>query len=185
MFITEPEGFLTLASDPGEDAGWSLWNGPLLVSRGTMKLWQFADEAFLAVKTTKPRSELRHPGYAREGMEQYLDLPVKRIVCEDFRLYPDKARALAWDPMRTNRLVGALTFIARLANIEFTIQPALIKERATAGGAAEFFDRPVHENRHQNDSIMHGWYYMQMGPDGDPRVQGRISADEEKARHAS
>jgi hypothetical protein len=48
----------------------------------------------------------------------------------------------------------------RHRGVPYTLQPAKIKETAVAGGAEEKFLRPLHENRHANDAIMHGTYFL-------------------------
>jgi hypothetical protein len=144
-----------LCVDPGEDTGFSVWDGNQLIEAGTEKLWYFADAVWAGLhgstdnEDTAWISELLHPG-------------VDVIVVEDWRLYPDeiKSGAMDWDQCRTARLIGALTFFARLLDIEFVLQPAKIKRQAEAAGAESLFFRPLHENRHANDSIRHGVYYL-------------------------
>lgn len=159
-----------LAIDPGEDTGLSVWEGTKLILPATLKLWDTADVIDRAVEDSK-WCLAADPGYVESYRaerpelahvyEALLGYGIDRIVCEDFRIYPWKAKDLAWDQVRTARLIGALTFIARKNSIPFVLQGARIKERAVAGGAEEFFSRPLHENRHANDSIMHGWFYIQ------------------------
>lgn len=172
---------LTLCVDPGEDTGWSVWRGPLLVGAHTTKMWDFADEAWAAL-SGRDGAWLSDPSAAwvREGMEKHAGLEFGRVVCEDWRLYPKDLKALAWDQCRTARLIGALTFMARTLELDFHLQPAAIKQTSLDAGAEEFFYKPLHENRHQNDSIMHGWYFAQFGEDGDPRVINRVSKAEQK-----
>jgi hypothetical protein len=96
------------------------------------------------------------------------------VVCEKFALYPwviygkdgRPTHALDFDEFRTVQLIGALTFMCTLRNVELHKQPATIKERALAGGAREVFVRPIHDNRHTNDSVMHGFYYVQVECNG-------------------
>jgi hypothetical protein len=162
-----------IAIDPGEDTGLSVWedNKPVLAT--TVKMWDTADvlyRAFNDNRWSQEKPRIR-PGYVNEYelevpelshvYEAVFGYEIDAIVCEDFRIYPWKAKDLAWDQVRTARLIGALTFIAKLYDIEFVLQGAKIKERAVAGGAEEFFARPLHENRHANDSIMHGVFYIQ------------------------
>lgn len=155
-----------LCVDPGEDAGFSVWEGNDLIDAGTEKMWPFADAVWaglngsMASEETAWISELLYPG-------------CDRMVVEDFRIYPREAQAgsLNWDQVRTARLIGALTFMARTLGIEFKLQPALIKERAEAAGAEALFYRPLHENRHANDSIRHGVYWLAVSR-GASEVQG-------------
>lgn len=157
-----PEDFRTLYVDPGEDTGWCVGREFKLLAAGTEKMWPFADDVWLAFQEPDVLNAgvLNNPGYNRNEVAADENLgPIGRIVCEDFRIYPDKARALAWDPVRTARLIGALTFIARLHSIPIIFQPASIKKAAQAAGAEELYYRPLHENRHQNDAIQHFVFY--------------------------
>lgn len=181
MHLTKPEKFKTLYVDPGESTGWCLANGPKLLARGTTPMWTFADDVWYSLTSSGTEGPLGCGSealpYAVYGVgEKGLDLPISRIVCEDFVLYPDKAKALAWDELRTVRLIGALTFMARVWDIPFALQAAAIKDDALALGAAELFDRPLVENRHQNDAIQHFVYYRNFGDKPGPATK-RIVAD--------
>ena len=145
-----------LAIDPGEDTGWSLWEDSKLVESGTEKMWEFGDAVFRAVF---------HPYTGEVFDDEELAgkfVGVKKLVVEDWRIYPWEAKkgTMNWDQCRTARLIGALTIIARQGGLEFTLQPAKIKERAEAAGAEVYFSTPLHENRHANDAIRHGVYHL-------------------------
>ncbi len=164
------EDFLTLYCDPGEDFGWCVGMGTRLLAAGTHKMWAFADLVW--EKLNDPQcgendaddgvldepNPLAAPTHARHGVDPLLmQLPIGRIVCEDWRIYPWEAHkgSLDWDQCRTARVIGALTFMARLYRIPFVLQGASIKEAAKAAGAEELYYRPLRENRHQNDAIQH------------------------------
>lgn len=168
------EPFRTLYCDPGEDFGWAVGRGTKLLGAGTHKMWEFADEVYDAVLLRHNDCVLNDVdlgGYGREGVEasevnvrkEHGDeaMRIGRIVCEDFRLYPWVLRAggLDWNPVRTARVIGALTLISRRAQIPIIFQPASIKKAAKAAGAEELYYTPLHENRHQNDAIQHFVYY--------------------------
>jgi hypothetical protein len=85
---------------------------------------------------------------------------VSAIVCEDWALYPWMLDKLAWDRCRTARAIGALELIARQNGIPMILQGADIKDAAQAAGAEELYIAPVYENRHANDSIQHGVFYV-------------------------
>lgn len=146
---------LWLACDPGEDVGWSLWRGETLIEAGTAKLWEFGEAVFVALHRPE-EAELIGDELAQKF------IGICRIVAEDWRIYPWEAKkgALDWDPCRTARLIGGLTIAAKMAGIQFVLQPAKIKERAEAAGAEVFFLWPRKENRHANDAIRHGVYYI-------------------------
>lgn len=156
------EGFLTFYADPGEDFGWAIGCGTTLVSAGTTKMWTTADMLWDALESGDAR-EFLDDVYLRDDLPEspsyYRDLPIKRIVCEDFRIYPWAAKSLAWDRVRTARVIGSLTQAGRRFDIPFILQPAAIKAAAQAAGAEELYYRPLHENRHQNDAIQHFVFY--------------------------
>jgi hypothetical protein len=155
------EDFLTLYLDPGEDFGWCLACGTTLLSAGTEKMWVVADAIYdLLMVNQDDASYIKDPAQLRNGVdESLLALPIKRVVCEDWRLYPDKLKFLKWDRCRTARVIGALTWFAIEFDIEMILQPASIKKAAQSAGAEEFYYRPLHENRHQNDAIQHFAFY--------------------------
>jgi len=151
------EAWRTLYCDPGEDFGWATGCGTTLLSAGTEKMWSMADDIWDALNNpSNAENALNSPDFARDGVDlELLKLPFGRIVCEDFRIYPWKAKELAFDQVRTARVIGAITFMCRTLGIPFILQGANIKAAAVAAGAEELFYRPLKENRHQNDAIMH------------------------------
>lgn len=153
------EDFLTLYCDPGEDFGWCIGCGTTLLAAGTIKMWEMADLVWIDLN--EGDSELRDEVYWRDEHDPsgYRDMVIERIVCEDFRIYPWAARQLSWDRVRTARVIGALTFMARVKGLPFILQPAAIKKAAQAAGAEELYYRPLYENRHQNDAIQHFVFY--------------------------
>lgn len=158
-----PDNYRMLCVDPGEMTGWSVWKDDKLLGGGQTPLWQFAHDVYnyfhdRVGPLEEHEDQLLHPGVKAEENEG----PIGLMVVEKFALYPDKASSLAWDEFRTVQLIGALHFFAQVFNVRIHKQGALIKKRALAGGAEELFIRPVHENRHQNDSIMHGFFYRQV-----------------------
>jgi len=187
MYLAKPEKFKTLYLDPGEAAGWCLGNGPKLLAAGTEKMWYLADAIWASLSSGGSDGPLGSGSealsFSRKGVGQkQLALPIGRVVAEDFRIYPEKAKSLSWDPVRTARLIGAVTMMCRIFDLDFHLQPAAIKRTAELGGAEAFFYRPLHDNRHQNDAIRHFVYFMHFGPDGHPDVVNRVSKDEQDAR---
>lgn len=136
-----------LSIDPGETTGWALWEGDRLLDAGQEELVKFVDEVG---ESNSERCTCTDPFY------------VELLVIERFALYPWVARSgeLDFDELRTSRGIGALEYIARQAGVRVVMQPATIKDPAQAAGARELFLSPVYENRHANDAIMHGWYYI-------------------------
>ena len=142
-------------------------------------MWTFADEVWLALQGEP--SELNDPDapWLLDDVDpELLKLPITTIVCEDWRLYPDKLKALAWDQCRTARLIGALTAYTRIHRLNWHLQPASIKPEAQRAGCEELYYRPLHENRHQNDAIQHFVYFTTYGPDGSGRTPSNVSNKE-------
>lgn len=173
------EGFRTLYVDPGEDTGWCQAVGSTLIGAGTNKMHDFSREAHDAVMDShgerpiwsqEPMLNMPGPWLQDDAIVPSLALPIKRLVVEDWRLYPKELKSLAWDQCRTARLIGKLELIADMVDIEFVLQGANIKPRAVAGGAEEFYYHPLHENRHQNDAIQHYVFYTQTTLIGKPRL---------------
>lgn len=138
-----------LTVDPGEETGLSIWEDDKLVEAQQMPLWEFID--WLGA------TQGLVPG-AGPGPEGMFNL----VVCEDWALYPWMTEKLAWDKCRTARGIGAVTFICRHTGTDLVFQPAAIKDGAVGAGAEVHFLRPRHPNRHANDAIMHGVYYLAM-----------------------
>lgn len=153
----KPEQFRTLYCDPGEDFGWCMGRDLDLIAAGTERMWTMADFIWAALNDpSDPSNVLNSTDFAREGADpEAFTLPIKRIVCEDFRIYPWEAENLAFDPVRTARVIGAITFMCRLLDVPLIFQGANIKSAAQAAGAEELYYRPLKENRHQNDAIQH------------------------------
>jgi len=137
-----------ISIDPGEDTGWALWDGERLVEASTDKLWDVVDALSAALLSVTPRDDLPDFG------------SVDRLVVEDWALYPWKLKQLAWDKCRTARGIGAIELLARVSGKQLVLQPASIKKTAVAAGAEELFMAPLHENRHANDAIMHGIFFL-------------------------
>lgn len=155
------EDFLTFYADPGEDFGWAVGCGYVLLSRGIEKMWTTVDEVLAWAEGVPDPFFLDEAYRYDERPEKLYSLPLGRIVCEDFRIYPWKAKALKFDPVRTARAIGGLQLISRRHRIPLVLQPAAIKKAAQSGGAEELYDYPVHENRHSNDAIQHYTFFTQ------------------------
>lgn len=157
------EAFRTLYLDPGDNTGWALGKGDRLLGAGTELMWPCWQDAWDALnEDIGIFAEGARGDWLRSGVSEEDNTgPIGRIVLEDFRLYEWKAADLAFDPLRTPKIIGAYRAIARIKGIQFVAQPAKIKERAVAGGAEEFYYTPLQENRHQNDAIQHFFFYTQ------------------------
>jgi hypothetical protein len=155
------EEFRTLYCDPGEDFGFCFGVDTRLLGGGTEKMWTMVHDVWdLLENPGNEHNILNTDAYLREGVDpELMKLPVERIVCEDFRIYPWKCQDLKWDRVRTARAIGALTFMAQHFDIPMILQGANIKPSAVAAGAEELYWKPLHENRHQNDAIQHFVYY--------------------------
>lgn len=149
-----------LTVDPGETTGFTVWLGDKRVFSGQLPMWEFIDLVYDWFATGIPDQQLIGQTEAR---------PCGAVVCEDWALYPWKLtnHQMDWDKCRTARAIGALTLLCRVFGQRFDLQPASIKEAAQAAGAETLYVEPVHENRHANDAVQHGVYYLAMN-DGRP-----------------
>lgn len=145
-----------LTVDPGEETGFAVWKGSDLIHPDQDKLWPFLDDVDAWLTSGAGASGLH--GCSIEDN----DAKLGAIICEDWQIYPWEAEPgnLNFDKCRTARGIGALELLARQHNIPIILQPASIKEGAEAAGARELFVTPQHENRHMNDAIMHGVFYL-------------------------
>lgn len=145
-----------IAIDPGETTGWSVWDTDTAtkIDGGQHDLWKFIDALCIALLGTLPEELDEDLEAAMRGVE--------RIVCEDWKIYPEKAHsgALDWDSCRTARGIGAIELIARMSRTPIKLYGANIKKAAQAMGAESTFVEPLHENRHENDSHYHAIYDM-------------------------
>jgi hypothetical protein len=155
------EDFLTFYADPGEDFGWALGCGTTLLSAGTDKMWSVADDLDHVLVEGNSAETFLHDLVIRKGIDPkpHLQMKIGRVVSEDFRIYPWAAKQLAWDRVRTARVIGAMQYMTRKRSVPFILQPAAIKPAAVAAGAEELYYRPLRENRHQNDAIQHFVFY--------------------------
>lgn len=140
-----------LSIDPGESTGWALWEKDRLVEAGTDTLWDVIDSLSEACSLTTLTENDERVQFPKQ---------LGHIVMEDWALYPWKVKDLSWDKCRTARGIGAIELVCRYTATPLTLQPAAIKKNAIAAGAEEQFLRPLHENRHANDAIMHGVFYL-------------------------
>lgn len=145
---------LWLCVDPGETTGFSLWDADgKLVWADQLPMWNFIDALYQwAVDGLVPRTLMENG--------EHLDHDLGAVVCEEWQLYPWELRNLAWDKCRTARAIGGLTLICRQFGKQLVFQGADIKNGAQAAGAEALYLEPVHENRHANDSIQHGVFYL-------------------------
>jgi len=81
------------------------------------------------------------------------------IVCEEFKLYPDKAISLSWSTLGTVEVIGVLREYCRVKEISFTLQPASIK-KATRGIIRRRGITLTGKGPHAKDAELHGWYYL-------------------------
>lgn len=149
--------------DPGETTGYSVWKDGELILADQAPMWEFIDIVDMTLRG--PSSEaVARPGCGHVGLFTPDGEPIEleAMICEDWQLYPWVIRqgGLDFDKCRTARAIGALTLLCRQHGIELIFQGASIKDGAQAAGAEALYLEPVHENRHANDSIQHGVFYL-------------------------
>jgi len=159
-----PKRWLTV--DPGEDCGLSIWEDNKLILGWTLKMG-VVGPLFHYLLVDANDSFLNDYPEAQDFVDELADYEIERVVCEDWKLYPwvmytrdgRATHALDFDQCRTARLIGAIDLCCRIAGIPLYLQGADIKETAVAAGAENYYYKPLHENRHQNDAIQHGVFY--------------------------
>lgn len=132
-----------------DSSGNLLWADQIPMWNFADAIYQWAEESFI-------------PAALRPALDDDFNEKSKlsAMVIEQWQLYPWELQNLAWDHCRTARLIGALELICRKFGIELIFQGADIKKGAQAAGAEALYLEPVHENRHANDSIQHGVFYL-------------------------
>lgn len=146
-----------LCVDPGETTGYSIWDEKgNLVYADQLPMWNFIDLVYETAARQGDDNDFRKA--VTWGDVEVEDF--EAVVCEEWQLYPWELQNLAWDKCRTARAIGALTLICRRFGIKLVFQGADIKEAAKQAGAEALYLEPVHENRHANDSIQHGVFYV-------------------------
>lgn len=160
-----------IALDPGETVGWSVWTPE--------KPWDFLEagqsKAMATIDAVAAATGLDDACRASPAFRAVTHRPDPYLVeqfdgwdlliCEDWSLYEDPANPgrtvlPLWDKCLTARYIGAFEFLARYAGKRIVLQPALIKNAMKGSGVEEVYLRPLHENRHANDSVQHAWYYF-------------------------
>lgn len=147
------------------------FNGPYDASAGRKPFytWTTAQADTVSRILTQVRAHLKVKQDAADDALDFLDekgvdapqfAGISAMVIEQWQLYPWELQNLAWDQCRTARAIGALTLLCRQYGIKLIFQGADIKNGAIAAGAEAMFLEPVHENRHSNDAIMHGVFYV-------------------------
>lgn len=81
------------------------------------------------------------------------------IVCEDFKVRPNKARKGAFDysSMDTSQIIGSIKTLAKLLDKEIVLQPAAIKP--VGFGFAHLEYTPGKKGIHIQDAAAHAMYY--------------------------
>jgi hypothetical protein len=153
---------LWLCVDPGETTGFSLWDADgKLVWAEQLPMWEFIDAVYAWAAGRDGNWIAKVPvALLPESTGYTRDHNLGAVVCEDWKLYPWELENLAWDKCRTARAIGALTLICREFGHGLTFQGADIKEGAKQAGAEALYIEPINENRHANDSIQHGVFYL-------------------------
>lgn len=150
-----------LSIDPGETTGFAVWEDQTLVYAGQRGLWEFIDA--LAATSSLFGADVSFELQTGADPDLYDALEGwEWLVVEDWRLYPEvmASGGLDYDPCRTARGIGTFELLCRAGGRKIYLQPASIKSDAERAGAEQLFQRPVHENRHANDAIRHGTYWI-------------------------
>ncbi len=86
------------------------------------------------------------------------DNKIDTLVCEEFKLYPDKMASLAWSTLGTVEVIGVLRERCRREKVEFVTQPAAIKNPTMA--KAKRLGMKAPRGGHVTDAWAHGLFYL-------------------------
>ena len=81
------------------------------------------------------------------------------IVVEEFRLYPQQAKAQAWSLFGTVEVIGVLKEYGRREGVPVVLQPASAKKPVRAILKAKDV-RLKGKGPHAKDAELHGWHYL-------------------------
>lgn len=147
-----------VACDPGESFGYCGGVDNSLEFAGTVDMWEFVHA--LGEVLLPHTFGYDGAGWSRDARSNKLPerlAEVEHVVVEDWQLYPWVIRegGLDFDKCRTARAIGAIEYICRASETPYTLQGAKIKDTAQAAGVENLYLKPLHENRHANDSMQH------------------------------
>lgn len=83
---------------------------------------------------------------------------LKGVVCENFRLRPQKATEQSWSELGTVKVIGSIEFFGWLYNIPVILQEPSIKPIAYK--RAGITVPTNHKHSHQTDAYVHGIHYL-------------------------
>ena len=87
------------------------------------------------------------------------------VVVEEFRLYPDKARAQTGSTMPTAELIGVIKYVVRMfgGDTKLVLQPAAIKVPTRSllrEHGIKSVAKKLKAGGHAADAELHGWCYL-------------------------
>lgn len=129
---------IVLAYDPGESTGWC-WvdTASSKISGGSFELWSEVDEHMAMLPTL--RNKLILPDI---------------IVVERFLLYPQAAKRLSWNKLRTIEVIGVIRYLAE------GIKIPVVMQNARNGKRIELAKKPLHFDKHACDALRHALMYL-------------------------
>jgi hypothetical protein len=129
-----------LCLDPGETTGWAIFRNGVLTGAGQFRV-------------TSPRV-----------FDKIIDkLRPDALVVENYRIYPWRSKQHQWSEVPTLRYIGMIQYVASARGIPVYFQMAqLAKVFATDRKLKEWNLYKI-DNRHANDAIRHGVYFLLFG----------------------
>ena len=94
-----------------------------------------------------------------EAMRALEERKPARLVIEEFRLYPDKAKTLTGSSMETSQLIGAMTWWASKHAFVY-LQPASIKIPTLAYAKKHNIELTKDKGDHAQDAHTHGIHFL-------------------------
>jgi hypothetical protein len=132
-FLVDPEEVSYIAIDPGETCG----------------VAYFGHSGKVVWLEQVPMSQLL------PTLLQYPNL--ETIICEDYRVFPHKAKDHILSDLKTVRAIGRIEAVAHIHDIKLIMQPSHLMK----SGYAYLGKKKSHtKTRHQEDALAHGMYYL-------------------------
>ena len=125
-----------LAFDPGETTGWA----------------SFSNDGNIADKGQLNFNDLC------SFLDNYC-FPIEAVICEDFRIKRQKAKAFIGNRMETIQAIGAIRAFASRQKVPYILQDSGIKSIAEKWTGVSTKGLP-HSQTHWIDAFNHGAYYL-------------------------
>lgn len=128
-----------LAIDPGETIGWSVFENGELTKEGQIRSKDSpAEEVLKLFRTTQPT----------------------QVVCEDYKIYAEKANVHIGKTLFTPRMIGMIELYCYMNGIPIDYQMAHQAKCWVTDDKLKSWGFYIAAHKHSRDSIRHGTYWL-------------------------